>query len=159
MLMNSDALVTYLSSNQTENVEEVENLANMLMNINSTYESISFANTEGKVVSSTDDTYTGTDLTNETYFTSNSRQGSYTLSDVYTSEDSGELAIRMLVPIQGGAGFLMGASSPSVGPTGNGEAVKIVNNDISLDNKQDQIQSNEGTIIIVIPIRDRKRVV
>ena len=65
MLLSSDAIATYISSNQTDSIEEAENLANMFMNVNSTYESISFINTEGTILYSTDESVKGQNISTE----------------------------------------------------------------------------------------------
>ena len=156
MLLSSDAIATYISSNQEDNSREAENLANMFINVNSTYESISFINTEGTVIYSTDETVKGEDISSEGYYTELNQRGNYSLSDVYLSKNSNELSVRMLVSIRGGAGSLMDGTIG--GPQGNGQAgimkpeTEGENNTQEVGNTMESERADEGAIMIVIPV-------
>lgn len=156
MLLSSDAIASYISSNQTDNSKEAENLANMFINVNSTYESISFINTEGTVIYSTDETVKGEDISSEGYYTELNQRGNYSLSDVYLSKNSNELSVRMLVSIRGGAGSLMDGTIG--GPQGNGQAgimkpeTEGENNTQEVGNTMESERADEGAIMIVIPV-------
>ena len=157
MLLSSDAIATYISSNQEDNSREAENLANMFMNVNSTYESISFINTEGTVIYSTDETVKGEDISSESYYTELNQRRNYSLSDVYISKNTNELSIRMLVSIRGGAGSLM--ESTIGGPQGSEQEVITKPETEGADNTQEVIgdtmesdRAAEGAIMIVIPV-------
>lgn len=159
MLLSSDAIATYISSNQTDSIEEAENLANMFMNVNSTYESISFINTEGTAIYSTDESVKGQNISSESYFTTLDQGGNYSLSEVYMSENSKELSIRMLVSIRGGAGSLMGGAIG--GPQGDIQE-NLQNTDQKGEDQQQEVigdtmesdQANEGVIMIVLPVSE-----
>lgn len=157
MLLSSDAIASYNSSNQTDTTMEAENLANMFMNVNSTYESISFIDTDGTVLYSTDEAVKGKNISSENYYTTIKQRGSYTLSDVYMSENTNELSIRMLVSIRGGAGSLiegaiggpMGDAQGDIQETDKQEADKaqeVVGNVMESD------QVDGGVIMIVLPV-------
>ena len=156
MLLSSDAIASYISSNQEDNSREAENLANMFINVNSTYESISFINTEGTVLYSTDETVKGENISSESYYTSLNQRGNYSLSDVYLSKNTNELSVRMLVSIRGGAGSLMDGTIG--GPQGNEQAgimkpeTEEANNTQDVGNTMESERANEGAIMIVIPV-------
>lgn len=156
MLLSSDAIASYISSNQTDNSQEAESLANMFINVNSTYESISFINTEGTVLYSTDETVKGENISSESYYTSLNQRGNYSLSDVYLSKNTNELSVRMLVSIHGGAGSLMDGTIG--GPQANGQAgimkpeTEEANNTQEVGNTMESERADEGAIMIVIPV-------
>lgn len=157
MLLSSDAIATYISSNQEDNSREAENLANMFMNVNSTYESISFINTEGTVIYSTDETVKGEDMSSESYYTELNQRRNYSLSDVYISKNTNELSIRMLVSIRGGAGSLMEGTLG--GPQGSEQEVITKSETKGANNTQEVVEDTmesgraaEGAIMIVIPV-------
>lgn len=156
MLLSSDAIASYISSNQTDNSQEAESLANMFINVNSTYESISFINTEGTVLYSTDETVKGENISSESYYTSLNQRGNYSLSDVYLSKNTNELSVRMLVSIHGGAGSLMDGTIG--GPQANGQAgimkpeTEEANNTQEVGNTMESERVDEGAIMIVIPV-------
>lgn len=156
MLLSSDAIASYISSNQTDNSQEAESLANMFINVNSTYESISFINTEGTVLYSTDETVKGENISSESYYTSLNQRGNNSLSDVYLSKNTNELSVRMLVSIHGGAGSLMDGTIG--GPQANGQAgimkpeTEEANNTQEVGNTMESERADEGAIMIVIPV-------
>lgn len=157
MLLSSDAIATYISSNQTDSTEEAENLANMFMNVNSTYESISFINTEGTVIYSTDESVKGQNISSEDYYTTLNQQGNYSLSNVYMSDNTSELAIRMLVPIRGGAGSLMegvigGPQGEVQGGIQKPDEKEVDKSQEVIDNAMESDQAEAGVIMIVLPV-------
>lgn len=101
-LSQSDAIRAYITSDGTENSEDAERFITMSMNMNDTHEEINLINADGVVLYSSNTAQVGKDLSSESYISNMISNGQTTVSDVFTSETSGDTVVTFAIPIMGG---------------------------------------------------------
>ncbi|MDF2589077.1 MAG: methyl-accepting chemotaxis protein [Anaerocolumna sp.] len=101
-LMQSSDISTYVSSGGQEKSSEIEQPISMFLNMNSSNETLSLVDTNGKILYSSNKSLLGTDVSKEKYFINMLANGQSTQSDVFLSEISGEACITFAIPLRGG---------------------------------------------------------
>lgn len=113
-MMSSAAISAYVESGGTENEEEVQNLASMYLNTNSSSEAISIVDQDGLVLYSTTGTLIGTSLSDQDYFKEMVESGLSTQGDVFTSDSGGDACITFAIPLRTDM-QVIGAEAPTGG--------------------------------------------
>lgn len=98
-MMSSAAISAFVDSEGTKSNSEVEELATMFLNTNSSHEDISLVDENGTVLYSSNSNRIGTNLSNEAYYTEMISTGLNAVSNVYTSE-SGNPCITFAIPLR-----------------------------------------------------------
>lgn len=126
--MNSDAILSYVNSDGTENVEEAENFISMFLNMNSSNEEVNLVNADGIILFSSNNLLIGNDLSTESYISNMMADGMSTQSDVFTSDSSGDSYVTFAIPLRSGnlptpTDISMLESSPSESAVVNSEPI------------------------------------
>ncbi|HWT73408.1 MAG TPA: methyl-accepting chemotaxis protein [Mobilitalea sp.] len=110
-MMSSSAIASFVESGGTGNSADVEALAKMVLDSNSSFEDVSIVDEKGIVLYSSNSKLIGTDISGETYFTNMVSSGLDTQSNVYTSESSGDSCITFAIPLRSNMGMIGGTPS------------------------------------------------
>ncbi len=99
-LMQSQEIKSLLQSSGTTDTESIENYVNMFMNMDTYRTGISLINTGGTILYSTDDSLTGTSISDETYFQNTLASGTSSQSNVFVSDTESTPRVTFIIPFR-----------------------------------------------------------
>lgn len=157
-MMTSSAIKTFVESGGTVNDAEVANLATMFLNSQTSYEDVSIADANGKVLYSSNSSMTGTDLSGESYFEKMVESGLSTQGNLYISETSGEPCVTFAIPLRTDMAIigdlrerstnnrLTGKEEPAGNMAGSGARMK------NIGDKEEAVENFTGAIIVSVNV-------
>jgi len=99
-MMGSSTISTFVSSGGTGNTSELDALATMFLNSNTSFEDISIVDKKGIVLYSSDNSLIGKNLSSETYFTNMVSTGLSSTGNVFLSDNTGDACVTIAIPLR-----------------------------------------------------------
>ncbi|BCN32427.1 methyl-accepting chemotaxis protein [Anaeromicropila herbilytica] len=98
-MMRSNAIQDFITSNGKDKGDDIADTITNYLSMNSSTETVSILNTDGKVLASSDESMVGNDLSTQTYFTKMIKSKQTTSGDASISKTSGDACVTFAIPI------------------------------------------------------------
>jgi len=130
--MQSQEIKSLLQSSGTTDTESIENYVSMFMNMDTYRTGISLVNTDGTILYSTDDSLTGTSISDETYFQNSLASGTSSQSNVFTSDSESTPSVTYIIPFHN-----MEFGQGPEGMQHDGNATAVPSSELKTENAKD----------------------